>query len=187
MRRVDWLGCPGYLLATQRRLLATLWGEAHRAGFQPAGAQAFHVVRIAARFPLYGLDISEENLGQEAGRSSQAISFTKGCYLGQEPIARIDAVGHINRELCALRIASDRVPTINDAILSDDDNKIGHVTSSAPIPGVQRTVAMGFLKRAYVTAGTKVRVQCSDVDSPDDFTVHEAVVGGEWGMESLKL
>ncbi len=187
VRRVDWLGDPGYLLAAQRQHLAGLWAAARDAGFQPAGAAAFHAARIAARFPLHGLDISEENLAPEAGRSSQAISFTKGCYLGQEPIARIDAVGHINRELCLLQFASDRVPATNDAILSDDGNKIGHVTSSAPIPGEQQGVALGILKRAFVAAGTRVRIQCSDEGSPGHVAVHEAIVNGQWGMGSLEL
>ncbi|MCA9049607.1 MAG: hypothetical protein KDA89_12810 [Planctomycetaceae bacterium] len=67
---------------------------------------AFDRLRIPERFPIVGQDVTDDHLAPEAGRNRQAISYTKGCYLGQEPIARIDAMGHVNR---SLRFAEARV------------------------------------------------------------------------------
>src|SRR5439155_16672513 len=94
-RRVDWLELPTWLLSIPRVDGAAAWQTLTQAGAIPAGQAVFHALRIAAGFPLYGLDITEDQLAQEAVRTSRAISFIKGCYSGQEPIARIDAMGHV--------------------------------------------------------------------------------------------
>ena len=70
--------------------------------------------RITAGIPRYGTDISDKNLPQEVGRDEVAISFVKGCYLGQETVARIDAMGHVNWHLRRLKIAGERVPEGRD-------------------------------------------------------------------------
>ena len=74
----------------------------------PAGSEVWTALRIEAGLPVFGVDISDDNLAQEVGRTKTAISFTKGCYLGQEPIARLDALGHVNRELRSLRLTGGR-------------------------------------------------------------------------------
>ena len=83
--------------------------------------------------PVYGVDLTDENLAQEAGRTASAISFTKGCYLGQEPIARIDAMGHVNRELRSLRIAGEAIPSAGARVFSDAaaSAAVGTITSAA--------------------------------------------------------
>jgi hypothetical protein len=176
LRRVDWFGVPGFLLDTERQHLTALWSEICRAGSQPAGALAFHAARIAARFPLQGLDVTEDNLAQEANRTSQAISFTKGCYLGQEPIARIDSIGHINRELCTLQFTAELMPAAQDVVFSADDSQVGHITSSAPIPGTRDGVAIGLLKKGFSNPQTKVRIKHHDDSSPAQPIIIDAVV-----------
>jgi folate-binding protein YgfZ len=176
LRRVDWFGVPGFLLDTERQQLTTLWSEICRAGFQPAGALAFHAARIAARFPLQGLDVTEDNLAQEANRTSQAISFTKGCYLGQEPIARIDSIGHINRELCTIHFTADLMPVAEDVVLSAEDSQVGHITSSAPIPGTRDGVAIGLLKKGFSKPATKVRIKHHDDSSSAQPIIIDGVV-----------
>ena len=71
---------------------------------------AFHALRIEAGTPLFGVDFDDRNFPQEVGRNEQAISFTKGCYLGQETVARIDALGHVNQQLAGVRFAGTNVP-----------------------------------------------------------------------------
>jgi folate-binding protein YgfZ len=176
VRRVDWFAVPGYLLATERHHLAALWSEIGRAGPRPAGAMAFHAARIAARFPLHGLDVTEENLAQEANRTPQAISFTKGCYLGQEPIARIDAIGHINRELGTIQFTADLEPAAKDVILSVDGSQVGHITSATPIPGTRDGVALGLLKKGFSKPGTKVRIELRNDSSPAQAIIIDGVV-----------
>ncbi len=113
--------------------------------------------------PLYGQDISEDNLAQEVARSKQAISFTKGCYLGQEPIARIDAMGHVNRELRRLRIVSDRVPEPGTTILAvDGEIQVGSVTSSALSFQDEKPVALAYLRSKFMSPGTTVRIKTNN-------------------------
>lgn len=158
VRRVDLLGAPGFLLATRRERMADLWQALVEAGCRPAGTAAFHARRIEAGMPLYGVDITDDQLAQEVGRTAQAISFTKGCYLGQEPIARIDALGHVNRELRGLRLEQGPPPAAGAAVLADG-KEIGTITSSAPIPGDDTAVALAYLRRPFTNPGTAVTVR----------------------------
>lgn len=161
-RSVDWLGAPAALLSVPRDSLPSLWRQLTEGGLPPAGAQAFDALRIEAGMPLYGRDITEENIAQEAGRTERAISFTKGCYLGQEPIARIDALGHVNRELRGLRLAEAPVPTNGSSVTGpDDDKEIGRVTSAALCYADNRPLALAYLRSKFVAPGTEVHV---DVD-----------------------
>ena len=74
------------------------------------------VIRIESGTPRFGVDITDENLPQEVARDNRAISFTKGCYLGQETVARIDALGHVNRKLCGIRFERNEIPTGGSSI-----------------------------------------------------------------------
>lgn len=165
VRRVDWFSQPGFLLSVSRAQLGTLWQRlADDVGVTPAGAVAFHTLRIEAGFPLYGRDISEDNLAQEVARNEQAISFTKGCYLGQEPIARIDAMGHVNRELRGLRLQHGRRPSPGASVFppendNEPEKEIGKITSAVQLSRRRPPVALGYIRSQYVESGTTVRVQ----------------------------
>ena len=151
VRRTDMVGQPGYLLSVRRAGLVDVWRELIREGAAAGGAEVFHACRIIAGFPLHGLDLTEGNLAQEAARTRQAISFTKGCYLGQEPIARIDALGHVNRELCRVRIASETVPAPGAAVTNAGRAAAGrnHVVGSHS----RRTTVRGSGLSAPATPG----------------------------------
>jgi hypothetical protein len=167
IRRVDFTGMPGYLLCAPRTELTGLWQALTGGGFRPAGMAAFHALRVEACMPLYGLDISEANFAQEVGRTSVAVSFTKGCYLGQEPIARIDALGHVNQELRGIRLAAGPLPLPGSAVLPlGDDREIGKITSSAISFSHDLPVALAYLKRNHFAPGTQVRVRTPDEEFP---------------------
>jgi len=167
VRRVDLIGVPGFLLSTSREPLAPLWSQLSKAGATPAGSAAFHALRIEAGMPLYGLDLSDDNLAQEAARNVQAISFTKGCYLGQEPIARIDALGHVNRELRGLKLPAGPVPKPGSTVLTaDESQEIGHVTSSAMSYADDGPVALALLRSNWTTRDTQVVVQLDEATVP---------------------
>lgn len=89
-------------------------------------------LRIRERFPVIGQDMSNENLAPEAERNSIAVSYTKGCYLGQEPIARLDAMGHVNRALRVIELSGDcsRQEIIGRSLLTADNAVVGTVTSA---------------------------------------------------------
>jgi len=162
LRRVDWFGSPGYLLSTLRTAAADCWQRLVHGDIRPAGDEAFQSLRLETSFPLYGVDISNENLAQEVDRTAEGISYTKGCYLGQEPIARIDALGHVNKELRGLHVDSATPPVGGAKILGDDDQEIGRVTSATFSFADDHAIALGYLKRSHLAAGTNVRVEMSD-------------------------
>ena len=105
---------------------------------------ALELLRIEARTPRMGREIDDRVLPAEAGLDERAISFTKGCYPGQEPVARLHYRGHANRGLRVLEIEGDGLPEY-DAPLTDGDNVVGRVTSAVAANGT--VVALGYVRR----------------------------------------
>jgi folate-binding protein YgfZ len=114
---------------------------------------------VESGMPLFGRDMDEETIPLEAGIESRAISFTKGCYVGQEVIIRVLHRGHgrVARRLVGLTLDGDRVPEAGAAIRSGD-REIGHVTSSSASPALQRPIALAYLHRDFLEPGTAVTV-----------------------------
>jgi hypothetical protein len=158
--RNDLVELPGFLLSCPAEQSARLWNTLDEAGGEKAGSAAFHALRIEAGFPLYGVDITDANLAQEVNRTAWAISFSKGCYLGQEPIARIDALGHVNQQLRGIRLSEAPVPPAGSEITSTgaDPRQIGRITSAALSFETNLPVALGYLKRHFDTPGLEVTV-----------------------------
>lgn len=161
VRRVDWFGQPGYLCCLLHEKIVAFWQQLIEAGAKPAGQEAFEALRIESCFPLSGIDLTDENLAQEAGRTSQAISFKKGCYLGQEPIARIDALGHVNQELRIIALEGDGVPSPGTPVIAtvkDNQKEVGKITSAAKSYGKYPVVALAIIRKEAYEPGTKVEV-----------------------------
>lgn len=157
--RVSWLREPAWLLSGEAKFTPLVEDALLAAGASRATAQEWNAARIAAKLPLYGQDISTENLPQEIARDKQAISFTKGCYLGQEPIARIDALGHVNKLLVGLRSKSAIDPEVSLPLeLTFEGKTIGRVTSlaNAADGSLESATALGIVRRAQAKAGTVV-------------------------------
>lgn len=150
VRRVDWFGQPGYLCSLQYVKIAEFWQALIDQGAVPSGQEVFDALRIESRYPIYGVDLSDSNLAQEASRTSQAISFKKGCYLGQEPIARIDSLGHVNQEVRVIALEQDWLPPQGAKVMvgsGDDTKEVGQITSAARSFGKYPVVAMGVIRR----------------------------------------
>ena len=163
VRRVDWFDSATWLLSVPAAQREEFQRTLTQAGARPADVNEFHAWRIAAGFPIYGSDITEDNLAQEVGRTPLAISFTKGCYLGQEPIARIDAMGHVNRQLCRLEIASGPLPEAGTPILDKpppDGKSIGTITSSTWKwrSDNDKPLALAYLRSNFAKAASLVIV-----------------------------
>lgn len=168
VRRVDWLDQPGYLCCLQYVKIADFWSSLIEAGATPAGQDTFDALRIESLFPIYGVDLSEENLAQEANRTERAISFKKGCYLGQEPIARIDSLGHVNRELRSIGMVQAWIPPVRTKVMSGEPDKVqevGTITSSARSFGKYPAVAMALIRRDSNQPGTTVHIVSEDQES----------------------
>jgi tRNA-modifying protein YgfZ len=168
--RVGWLGQPGFLLAVPRARVVQ-WGDRLvAAGLHPAGHRAFEALRIEACFPWYGLDITDANLAQEVRRTKQAISFAKGCYLGQETVARIDALGHVNQQLCGIRFTAGPIPPAGTPVFAEGqaDKPAGRITSATLSFTEDVPVGLAYLRRGHDRSGTRVWVN-----------MEGGIVGGE--------
>ena len=118
------------------------------------GARAFDVFRIENGLPLMHQDMDESNFPQECGLSP-ALDFQKGCYLGQETMARIDAQGHVNRRLVG--VASQKKVLPGDKIFKDN-KEVGRITSATHSFLLQQPFALGYVRREVAKEGESVEV-----------------------------
>lgn len=120
------------------------------------GEEAQNLLRVEAGIPRYGIDFNEENLLLEVGLD-HAVSFNKGCYLGQEVVERIRSRGHVNRKLCGLSL-DGQTPAESGDVIRVDGKEIGRVTSSVVSPRLRRPVALGYLQKDFWNTGTAVTI-----------------------------
>src|SRR5262249_45380588 len=128
-------------------------------GLQPVGHAALNSLRIEAGIPWYGVDMDEKRIVLEVGLE-HAISFKKGCYLGQEGVERASARGHVNRKLSGLRIKGDASATLpmQSDKLFQDSQEVGWITSAAWSPRLDQPIALGYVRREQLTPGTQLRI-----------------------------
>jgi folate-binding protein YgfZ len=158
LRRHDALGLPGYDLVFPAVHAGQVWSVLAQAGARPTGLEAYEILRVEAGTPVYGKDIDESNLAPEVGRTAQAVCYTKGCYLGQEPIVRIRDLGHVNRLLLGLKVAGAG-PVPQGARLLRDGKEAGQVASSVVSPRLRTTIALAYVRRGSHTPGTRLEVE----------------------------
>jgi tRNA-modifying protein YgfZ len=134
-------------------------------GVRAVGFTAFEITRIEAGRPRYGIDINEETLPGEAyqttGLMPRAISFSKGCYTGQEVVVRIAHRGHVNRHLRGLRFGDARPPAARTPLFSAEGKEIGWTTSAGFSPGLGAAIGLGIVRRE-IEAGSTVRLGAAD-------------------------
>jgi len=126
------------------------------AGAQPVGEDALEILRVEAGIARYGRDMDESNIVTETNLDD-AVSYTKGCYLGQEIIVRIKHRGHVAKKLTGLRFETDQRVEPGTIIKSADNSEIGRVTSTALSPRVG-SIGLGYVRYEYLAAGTSVMV-----------------------------
>jgi len=132
------------------------------AGAVPGDPETYTVLRIEAGLPEFGIDIDEDRLAMEVNRP-QAISYTKGCYLGQETIVMARDRGQVNRLLVGIRIPSEpecprgAIPPATKIFRNGAE--VGHITSSVLSPRMQSVIALAYLRRGNWDAGTEVVIE----------------------------
>lgn len=122
----------------------------------PAEAESY---RIQCGIPKWGAELSEEVIPVEAGLDATAISYTKGCYLGQEVISRIKSIGHVNRHLRALSALHDVRLLRGDILIGSDEKKAGVITSVLPEGFSSEVAALGYVRRGFDGPGSLLQVQ----------------------------
>ncbi len=113
------------------------------------------MLRIEAGVPKWGVDMDENTIPNEAGLEARAISYDKGCYIGQETIARIKTYGHVNRRLVQIVIAGESVPVRGDKLFAEE-REVGQVTSAVRSLRLGKPLALGYVRREFATAGAKL-------------------------------
>ena len=151
------IGTDRFDLVVPSDQAGVLWEALLNAGARPVGYDAFEILRIEAGLPLYGVDMDETNVISETALDD-AVSYTKGCYVGQEIIARIKYRGHVAKKLTGLRFEQAVKVEVGAAIKSADDKEIGRITSQTYSPHLGRTIALGYLKYDYLAPDTSVKV-----------------------------
>ncbi len=147
------LGIPGYDLLC-RSADSACWLEALGLPAPlPASGPVFDCLRIEAGLPKFSFDITENNLPQEVGRIEQTISFTKGCYIGQETVARVRSFGHVNRILRGIVFTEGTRARTGDKLFHEGA-EVGTVTSCAFSPRIKREIALAYIRRGHEAAGT---------------------------------
>ncbi len=142
-------------LVCPRDETAQVLGALHDLGIQETTAEDAEALRIEYAVPSAPGEISTNHLPQELDRDARAISFNKGCYLGQETVARLDALGHVNWLLRRLHLPTAK-PLPPGMQLELDGKPIARITSSAYSPRLGRAVALAYVRSGYEQPGQKI-------------------------------
>jgi folate-binding protein YgfZ len=153
-------GVPGYSVFAATARVDGVVDALVAAGAKETTLATLDVLRVEAGRPAFLIDMDEHTLPLEAGIEDRAISFTKGCYVGQEVIVRVVHRGHgrVAKKLVGLRLAPGELPKAGDVLLSGDRD-IGRVTSAVWSPTLQCGIALGYVHRDFVEPATAVSVR----------------------------
>src|SRR3712207_2681501 len=153
---------PGFDLLGPSEPIARAKEHLAAGGAAPAGAGALETARVESGIPRFGADLTPENFPGEAGVLERAVDFGKGCYPGQETVARMHFRGHPNRTLYRISYTGEHLAP--GAPVVQGEKTVGSVTSVAPLPVDGETLALCYLTRItdldapVVAAGSRVRV-----------------------------
>ncbi len=152
----------GSLGAVMDKLIAA----AKQVGGRACGWQAMETARIEAGIPRFGADMDESNLAPEAGIESRAISYAKGCYIGQEVIARIRTYGNVAKALRRLRLADDlkELPHKGNKLFRDGKDA-GYITSAVASPALKGNIALGYVRKEANQPGTELILRTAGGES----------------------
>ena len=132
-------------------------------GGRACGWAALETARIERGIPRFGADMDATNLPPEAGLEERAISYNKGCYIGQEVIARIRTYGQVAKSLRGLRLADDlaKLPVKGDKLFKQD-KEVGFITSAATSPRLNAKLALGYVRREANETGAELTLRTAE-------------------------
>lgn len=157
------IGEKGFYFYVTQNVAEKFKTKMHELGVKGVSDQAFEVLRIEAGLPLYNVDMDDSTVVPEVNLEN-LISYNKGCYIGQEVIARIHFRGHVAKQLTGLIFEDLSEPSevagglIGAEIKSSDDKNAGKITSAIYSPKLEKQIALGFVRYAYLEEGTPVKI-----------------------------
>ena len=165
--RLDHYGTPGFVIRVPVDARDLWMSRLRLAGGTPIAAEVVEFARIEAGRPEFLVDMDADTIPLEAGIEDRAISFTKGCYVGQEVIVRVvhRGGGRVARKLVGLKLDSASVPAAR-APVRGERGEVGRVTSAAWSPRLRCTVALAYVHRDFVEPGTSLTVDCDGTPVP---------------------
>lgn len=152
----NYYGSSGYDIIVQTAHMETFARRLNDLGAAWVGEVAQNVLRVEAGLPRYGTDFDEDNLLLEVGLDN-AISFNKGCYLGQEVVERIRSRGHVNKKLCSLILDGSAPASPGDKIVAGG-KEVGYITSAVLSIALRRPIALGYVHKDFWTDGTRLSI-----------------------------
>jgi folate-binding protein YgfZ len=135
-----------------------LWTVGDSLGLKPFGAQALDTLRVEAGLPKMGPDLNENIVPPEANLEGKSFSLNKGCYPGQEVVARMDTYGSVRRRLVGLTLNESVVPSTGSKLFSED-REVGWVSSAVLSPSLGKVIALGFPLRDFTKPGTELAIE----------------------------
>ena len=153
-------GVAGAEFVVERDHLETLWRilveAARRHGGGPAGYTTLSGQRLAQGVPWFGYDFGEKQIPHEAGLENSHISYTKGCYTGQEIVERVRSRGQVNRRRVSLLFSGDAVPRPGSPLTADEGKEVGSVTRAARVWDPPRIIGMGYVRKEAEAPGANL-------------------------------
>ena len=163
LMNVPRIGTSGFDLFVPLEALAgvaeRIWERARVLAGRWAGWEALETARIELGIPRFGIDMDNSTFPQECGIDASAVSYNKGCYVGQEVLNRIHTLGHVNRQLRGLRLAKglSRLPVQGDKLFFQG-KEVGTITSATTSPKLRQDVALGIVRREGAAIGTELKL-----------------------------
>ena len=152
-------GEEGYEVWVGSKGMMGLWGaacgQAPSYDMLPCGTEALESLRIEAGIPRYGAELAEDTLPLEANLLN-ALSFNKGCYIGQEIVERARSRGRVNWKLVGVTVEAEGFPAPGEKLLLED-KEVGEITSACVSPGLKKTLGLAYLRQEHAEAGTRLK------------------------------
>lgn len=168
------LNVEGFELIVPSALFASLWSRAIAAGATPAGLEAWEIARVEAGRPEWGIDIDDTTIPQEANFDElHAISYTKGCYVGQETVARVHFRGHVNKHLRGIRSQAEEVQHVGATLHDAAGLQVGDIRSTVRSPRLGG-IALAMIRRD-VEPGARLTARWNDGDAGEERVAEQAV------------
>lgn len=173
--RISSTGVSGAEFLVAREHLAALWNllldAVRKHGGGPIGYEALSILRLEEGIAWYGVDFDENQIPHQAALESTLISYTKGCYTGQEIVERVRSRGQIQRRRVMLRFSGDSIPRAGEPLFAPSAEnpaergaEIGFVTRAARSPKFGAVIGMGYVRREQMDPGSKVKWSGGDAE-----------------------
>lgn len=163
-RRSEYTTEEGFEIRLPSPAAGALWDRFLGTGIRPAGMAALEILRIESGVPRTGIDMDESTLALEAPLDD-AISHAKGCYIGQEFVARIRDRGQVRRRFTGFRLQGRSIPRTGDPVFREE-TVVGTITSATFSPTLKSAIALGYLRRELVQEGERIDIRSGGKSQP---------------------